>query len=643
SPDQPVLLCAERGAGLVAGLFGILEAGAAYLAVEPDLPRARLELLTAETRATVAVTERGLDGALPAGLRRVFLEDLQDSGDAAGEGPRAAVTPGHLAYVLFTSGSTGRPKGVMVAHRQLAAYVHGVRECLALPPGASFATVSSFAADLGHTAIFTALLGGGCLHVIARERVADANAFAERMERQPVDVLKIVPSHLTALLTAERPERSLPRRRLVLGGEPLPWSLVERVRALAPKCRLLNHYGPTETTVGVLAGAVEETGGSGAGPSAPLGRPLGLTRVWIVDDQGQLVPAGVPGELCVGGPQVTRGYFGRPDLTAERFIPDPFGGGAGERLYRTGDLVRRRPGGPVEFLGRIDRQVKVRGFRIEPGEIEETVVALAGVREAVVVVREDMPGDRRLIAYVAGDVPVDALHRSLRERLPEHMIPAAFVTLAALPLTPNGKVDRSALPAPELQRREETYLAPRTPVEEILAGIWAELLGLEQVGAADHFFDLGGHSLLATRVMSRLQSAFDVEMPLRDLFEAPILVDLAARVEAARQAGSSPLAPPLLPAPREAALPLSFAQQRLWFLDRLAPGNPFYNVYNALRLSGALDVEALRRAFEEIVRRQEGLRTTFPETGGQPRQVIAAVAGFQLPLVDLETLPGEIG
>jgi amino acid adenylation domain-containing protein/non-ribosomal peptide synthase protein (TIGR01720 family) len=647
-PDQPVILCAGRNAGQVTGLLGILEAGGAYLAVEPDLPRVRLELIAQDAQARVAVTERRLADALPAGLQRIFLDALDelDALDAETR-VRPAVTPGHLAYVLYTSGSTGRPKGVMVEHRQLTAYVQGVLERLAPPPGASFATVTSFSADLGHTSIFPALLGGGCLHVVARERLADAEAFAERMERRPVDVLKIVPSHLAALLTAERPERSLPRHLLVLGGEPLPWSLIDRVRALAPECRLFNHYGPTETTVGVLAGRVEtvevETDAARANASAPLGRPLGATSTWVVDRHFQLVPAGLPGELCAGGPQVTRGYLGRPDLTAERFVPDPFSGRAGERLYRTGDLFRRRPGGPFEFLGRIDAQVKIRGFRIELGEIEAALVSLPGVREAAVLAHEDRsgqgPGGRRLVAYVVGDAAAEELRRSLRERLPDYMVPTVVVKLAALPLTPNGKVDRKALPAPEPERSARIYRPARTPVEEVLCGIWTELLGLERVGIDEDFFDLGGHSLLATRVMSRLRAAFSVEMPLRDLFAAPRLADLATRVEALQRSGTVPPAPPLLPVPRQGPPPLSFSQQRLWFIDQLEPGSPLYNMPAALRVEGPLDGAVLARCYGEIVRRHEALRTAFTAAEGSPVQVIQAPAPFRLPVVDLSGLP----
>src|SRR6185436_9864530 len=303
--------------------------------------------------------------------------------------------------------------------------------------------------------------------------------------------------------------------------------------------------------------------------------------------------------------------LGQPGLTAEKFVPDPFGDEPGGRLYRTGDKVRLSTAGTLEYLGRFDDQVKIRGFRIEPGEIEAALVAQPGVREAVVLAREE---PRRLVAYVVGDASADALRQALRERLPDHMVPAAFVMLAALPLTPNGKVDRKALPAPEQRGSAESHLAPRTPVEEVLAGIWAELLGLERVGTADDFFALGGHSLLATRVTSRLRSAFGVELPLRDLFEAPKLADLAARVETALGTGADRPAPPLFPlapALRQGPLPLSFAQQRLWFIDQLEPGSPLYNIPVALRVEGPLRAGVLALCLGEIERRHEVLRTVL--------------------------------
>jgi len=557
APDQPVLLRAERSAGLVAGLLGIMEAGGAYLAVEPDLPQERLGLLVQDAGVTVAVTRRPLAETLPAGVRPVFLEDLEADYVGAPDPAAFVAMPGHLAYVLYTSGSTGRPKGVMVEHRQLAAYVRGLAERLDLAAGSpaaghgkSFATVSSFAADLGHTAIFAALLHGGCLHVMARERLTDAAALAEWMEIHPVDGLKIVPSHLAALLTAERPERLLPRRWLVLGGEALPWDLVERVRALAPQCRVFNHYGPTETTVGAVAGEVGEAGGRERGESAPLGRPLGRTRVWVLDRRQHLVPAGAPGEICIGGPQVTRGYLGRPDLTAERFIPDPFDGTAGARLYRTGDLARRRPDGALEFLGRTDHQVKVRGFRIELGEIEATLRAHPAVRECVVLARQDAPGERRLVAYVtlhpdAGSgLPASDLRAFLEERLPAHMMPTAVVVLEALPLTPNGKIDRRALPAPD--RPEEGYVPPRDEVELRLVRIWEDLLDVRPVGVRDNFFALGGHSLLVVRLMGSIERQLGLRIPLSALMAAPTIERIAALV---RQEAGTPrsLVVPLQP------------------------------------------------------------------------------------------------
>jgi acyl carrier protein len=361
-------------------------------------------------------------------------------------------------------------------------------------------------------------------------------------------------------------------------------------------------------------------------------------RLYVCDALSSPQPAGVPGELLIGGAGVARGYLGRAGLTAERFIPDPVGGEAGARLYRTGDRARWRADGTLEFLGRVDAQVKVRGFRIEPGEIEAVLRGHESVTECVVVVREDVPGETRLVAYVAGGVDAEALRAHLRRSLPEYMVPSAFVVLHALPLTPNGKLDRKALPAPELASAEETYVAPRTPVEEVLAGIWAEVLRVDRVGVEESFFELGGHSLLATRVASRVREVFGVEMPLRALFEGPTVAELAGRVEEMRRA-ELPVLPPVVPTERDGSpLPLSFAQERLWFIDRLEPGSTVYNIPVARRLGGALHVAALERALGEIVRRHEALRTVFQEMGGSPAQVIAPFGGFALPVEDLSAL-----
>ncbi|HEX8904580.1 MAG TPA: condensation domain-containing protein, partial [Longimicrobiaceae bacterium] len=367
-----------------------------------------------------------------------------------------------------------------------------------------------------------------------------------------------------------------------------------------------------------------------------IGRPFDNVRAYVLDEWLNPVPVGVPGELYAGGAGVARGYLNRPTLTAEKFIPDPFGAEPGARLYRTGDRVRWRADGVVEYLGRLDEQVKVRGFRIELGEIETVLRRHPGVADCAVIAREDTPGDRRIVAYVVGTAEPEELRPHIRRSLPEYMLPAAFVRLEQLPLSPNGKVDRKALPAPEFAG-DERYVAPRTPAEELLAGIWAEVLRVERVGVHDSFFELGGHSLLATRVVSRVREVFAVELPLRALFEGPTVAELALAVESLRREGR-PQPRPITPADRTQPPPLSFAQERLWFLDRMDPDSPLYNIPVALRLEGELDVPALERALGGIVARHESLRTTFAEVGGQPVQVIAPFEGFHLTIEDLSQL-----
>ncbi|AKQ66004.1 Non-ribosomal peptide synthetase [Myxococcus hansupus] len=430
----------------------------------------------------------------------------------------------------------------------------------------------------------------------------------------------------------------LPRKRLVLGGESSSWSLLEQVHALAPACQVFNHYGPTETTVGVVAGHVALPRSAVSTASVPLGRALAHTRLYVLDAALRPVPVGIPGELYVGGAQVTRGYLRRADLTAERYVPDPYSRTAGARMYRTGDKVRWLDDGRVEFIGRTDFQVKVRGFRVEPGEVAGVLRAHPGLRDAVVVAREDVPGDKQLVAYavpsVAPGPETAALRAYLQERLPAHMVPSALVVLEALPITANGKVDLRALPVPEASARVSSpdYEAPASALEETLASVWAQILRVERVGRADDFFGLGGHSLLATQVVARLRAVLGVEVPLRALFESSSLQGFAQRVALATR---SEAMPGLHAQPRTDKRPLSFAQQRLWFLDRLQPGSTAYNVPFVLRLEGPLDVEVLERALSELVRRHEVLRTTFPIEGEAPVQVIKPVEALRIPVVDL--------
>jgi amino acid adenylation domain-containing protein len=454
-----------------------------------------------------------------------------DLDDESAENPVSSTMAGNLMYVIYTSGSSGVPKGVAVEHRQLINYLNGIQEKLNLPAGASYATVSTFAADLGNTAIFPALASGGTLHIMAQERITDPEAVAAYFDENQIDCLKIVPGHLAALLSYSDPARVLPRRLLVLGGEASHRDWATQVRALKPELRVLNHYGPTETTVGVLTWELAEDQHWTSGEATlPLGRPLRNTSAYVLDGNLLPVPIGVPGELYVGGDNVTRGYLNQPDLTAERFIPDPFSVEPGERLYKTGDVVRFVSEDAIEFLGRKDEQIKIRGYRIEPGEIEAQLETHEDVREAIVVPREDSPGEKRLVAYVSAAAPslqASDLRSHLAERLPEYMVPSSFFLLSSLPRTPNGKIDRQALPAPAEAEDTELFIAPRTPVEEALCRIWTELLGVEQVGINNDFFDLGGHSLMAMQLLSRLRSTFQLELPLRAIFEAPTIAELA--------------------------------------------------------------------------------------------------------------------
>ncbi len=647
-PDVVVGICLDRSADLIVGLLGILKAGGAYLPLDAAYPAARLAQILEEAESRVVVTQAALAGSLPEqGLSLVRLDE--DAAAIAAESasrPEREMSSQNLCYVLFTSGSTGKPKGVAIEHVQLVNYVRGVSERMALPEGASYAHVSTFSADLGNTVLFPPLCLGGCLHVLSQELTTDPEGLASYFHERSIDCLKIVPSHLAALLSAAHPERVIPRKLLILGGEASSWELIERVESLSPGVRILNHYGPTETTVGVLTFPVERGIRKEGAPIVPLGRPLPNSRVYLLDAGQKPTPTGVPGEVYIGGAGVARGYLNRPELTHERFIPDPFVEEWGARLYRTGDRARHLADGTLLFLGRIDHQVKIRGFRIELGEIEAALVAHPALREVVVLAQADPGfGERRLVAYLVprlapGPSAGDLTH-FLAKRLPDYMIPGAFVVLDAIPLTPNGKIDRRALQALGTPTEEARYAAPRTPVEEVLANIWADVFGRERIGIDESFVELGGHSLLAIQIIARARDAFQAQVPLRAIFEAPTVAALAERVEAAIREGEGLEAPPITPAPRDIELPLSFAQERLWFLDQLEPGNAFYNVPLALRLSGSLDLSCLTRALREVIRRHEVLRTSFPSVDGRPVPVIHDDVPLQVPVDDLSALPEE--
>jgi amino acid adenylation domain-containing protein len=556
-PEVLIGLCADRSAEMIVGLLGVLKAGGAYVPLDPHGPRQKLAAQLADSGLRVLLTqEKLLEGLSELGAEMLCL----DAGPRpCAEEPTPAFIAGRgfgaaplgdsrqLAYVIYTSGSTGEPKGVAVTHRGLLNYTRALSERLRLDGagggGLHFATVSAISADLGNTAIFLSLTTGGCLHVLGREVVADAEAFAAYASERPLDVLKTVPSHMSALLSTSTPARALPRRFLILGGEALPLALAAQVASESPQLSLINHYGPTETTVGSLTYELSEADDwyARAAASVPIGRPIANTRPYVLDGRQEPTAVGVCGELYVGGEGVARGYLGRPDVTAERFLPDPFDAAGGARMYRTGDLARHLPGEVVEFLGRVDQQVKVRGFRVELGEIEAALAGHPAVQRAAVVARAEADGEVRLAAYVvAGPGPRPALaelRSFLKERLPDYMVPASFVQLGALPRTPSGKIDRRALSEAVIAAEAEAlFEPPSTPIQKEVAGIWADLLRVGRVGVNDNFFDLGGHSLLATRVISRLRESFGVEVQLRHLFDRPTVAGLAETIETVRWA-----------------------------------------------------------------------------------------------------------
>ncbi|HEX5872658.1 MAG TPA: amino acid adenylation domain-containing protein, partial [Longimicrobium sp.] len=560
-PDVPVAMCFERGAEMIVGVLGVLKAGGAYVALDTALPAERLAYMLADSGAAALVTRTALRDRLPAGNVPVVCVDDAALADESAENPKDGAKAANLAYLVYTSGSTGQPKGVAVEHRQLANYLFGLRDRVGLDEGASYATVSTLSADLGNTVVFSALAWGGTLHVLGEKRIFSGDDVAEYFAKHRIDCLKITPSHLSALQAGGDPRRVMPRRWLVLGGEAstLPW--VDSLVKAAPECAVFNHYGPTETTVGALTYRVGADRPDTQSQTLVLGRPLPNYQVFVVDGELRPVPVGVAGELLIGGAGVARGYLGRPELTAERFIKNPFGEG---RLYRTGDRCRMLPDGTVEFLGRMDDQVKIRGFRVEPGEVAAALAAHPAVRDAAVVARDDDgTGELKLVAYVVGpEAETVALRDALARTLPDYMVPAAFVMLPSLPLNANGKLDRAALPAPAAAAAaKKKFVAPRTPVEEVLAGIFCQVLKLDEVSVFDSFFDLGGHSLKATRVGARAKAILGVPLKPRDLFECETVAKLAARVEEIRSLETG-IAPPVLPGPGEEMVVDSYVAPR---------------------------------------------------------------------------------
>lgn len=645
--EDPIGLLMDRSVEMMIALFGILKAGGAYVPINPAQPKGRIALMLNEANLRGVITQTELLGLLPVDYECevVCLDSDWDSISRESEAnPDSPVAPHNLSHIIFTSGSTGTPKGVAVKHGSVMSFWAGFYDAVYRDAQWSHLRVALNAplSFDGSIKQFLLLLHGHTICVLPQEIRTDGRELVAFLKRHSLNVLDCTPTQLGLMISAGLLSPLPTDLKLVLiSGEQIKEPMWRMLRE-AVGTTFYNVYGPTECTVDTTVYRIKR---DSLAPT--IGRPLANTVVYLSDSNLCLVPIGMPGELHIGGEGVARSYLNSPELTAAKFIPDPFSRKPGARLYKTGDLARHRADGNMEFLGRLDQQVKIRGFRIELEEIEAVLKEHSAVEEAIVVTREETPGDERLVAFVTASGPAppktNELQTFLKERLPSYMMPSAFMTLDSLPLTQSGKVNRLALPA-ALETKLEGGDSPKSlrgPVEEVAAEIWSKLLGVEQIDRDDSFFDLGGHSILATQLMSRLREAFQIDLPVRTIFETPSVAGLAASISAALNNEQRINIPPLVPVARGKEAPASFAQHRLWFLDRLEPGAAAFNIAVAVRLSGELETPVLHRCFNEIVRRHEVLRTTFKAIAGRPVQISHSALLLPLPIVDLDALPQE--
>ncbi|WP_258539555.1 non-ribosomal peptide synthetase [Chitinophaga oryzae] len=627
-PGELVPLCIERSVQMIAGMLGILKAGAAYVPIDPDFPAERIAYVLKDTGARIVVSSNACKDLLP---QRASLQVMTIDGNAAKIAAlatsrlQAVITPDSVAYVIYTSGSTGQPKGVQVTHGNLVDYTYGLKAATPLEDCRTFGLLSSIATDLGNTVIFGSLLTGGALHLFSKDTINDPKKINSYLRRRPLDVIKIVPSHWKALCSGD--ELLLHQKLLIFGGEALDSGVTDSIRAAKASCTVVNHYGPTETTIGKLLHVVNPE--QVYGKTVPIGKPFSNTSVYIVSPDGKLCPVGVPGELLIGGAGVAKGYLHQPALTENKFITDPFHPDAGHRLYRTGDLVKYLPDGNILFLGRIDDQVKIRGYRVEPGEIASVLTAAESVRQAVVLVKADTSGEKRLVAYVVpdGEFNREGVTAYIRQELPDYMQPSAILVLDHFPLLPNGKIDRKALPDPEVAvTTGDDYTAPSTPTEIRMAAIWSRLLEVDQVGLHDDFFALGGHSLLAIRLISAIRKELTAEVVIGDVFDYPTVKMLSARLDHNRV---DTTVPAVVKQARPKQVPLSFGQERFWFIDQME-GSVHYHVPAVLRLKGRLQPQVLENALRTIVDRHEVLRTVMEQEDGQAYQHVKPAGNWRM-------------
>jgi len=626
-PEQPVAVLMRRSASMVTGLLALLKAGAAYIPLDAQLPTRRLGRILND--GALVLTTSDLTERVPEGVTAIALDGLDDVLETMPDhNPEPRTAPGHLAYVIFTSGSTGVPKGISITHRNLTHYVSWSAERYGIAEGEGSPIHGSIAFDATNGGLWAPLLVGKPVTM-----VPDGGELEQLVHHlakpSPYSAVRFTPAHLEALPGLAPDDAVWDMKRLIVGGEALYGDRLAYWRKAIPNAVLVNEYGPSETTVGCCIhecamGEVPD------GP-IPIGSAIADMRLYVIEPGGVLAPVGVPGELLIGGLGVGRGYFANPALTAQRFLPDPFSDLAGERLYRSGDLVKRLADGALQFLGRVDHQVKLRGYRIELGDIEAVLTASELVREAAVILTED-----QLVGFFVPSHPQASaeaqLFANLAAELPDYMVPSALIRLDVMPLNTNGKVDRAALAAMDIKttRLAGTYLPPETPVEQFLAQTFAELLDVVKVGREDHFFKLGGHSLLATQLVSRIRSAFEIELPLRAIFANPRLAGLADAIESQMGQDRGDILPPVSQRPDLEAIPLTPGQERLWFLFQLEGPHPRYNLPIGMRLRGNLNRDALIGGLNEVMRRHQVLRMNFVESEGLPRAVIAEGRTFPI-------------
>jgi len=642
-PEVLVGVMLDRSVEMVVALLGILKAGAAYVPLDPSYPRERVRFMLEDAGVTILLSELAMMDRLPENGPTVLFVDAHKPAiqQQSRANPASNVSAGNLVYVIYTSGTTGRPKGVMLGHREVVNCVLWMQRAYALTPQDRMLCKTTLNFDPSVWEIFWPLLAGGQAVLSQPGEQHDSAALLRTIIGREVTIAYFVPSMLTLFLAEPEVEQATSLRQVICGGESLPQDLVRLFYQRLPQATLHHSYGPTETAIASSETICER---DSLYEVTPIGRPLANTQLYVLDQQMQVVPSGVIGELFIGGEGLGRGYLNRPDLTAQKFVPDPFGVDPNGRLYRSGDMVRHLPDGNLEFHGRRDEQVKLRGVRIELGEIQTVIRNEKNVQTALVALRQDQTGDNSLVAYVVAkpgaELVIAELRQKVAQRLPAAMVPAAFVILAELPLLPNGKIDHAALPTPEVELAYD-YVAPHDAVEELIAGIWAEVLDLERVSVHNDFFAIGGHSLTATQVMARLSDVFHVDLGLRSLFETPTVAGLAQKIGAAVREGtlSQPLA--IGPRTRLQSLPLSFAQQRVWFLEQLESAGAAYHIPVIFRIRGQLDVPALEQVVNEIMRRHESLRTSFRMMDGVPVQVIGPHRKVSLTLIDLSKLPEE--